>query len=131
MYFSHGHADTCLARDVYRHPARQGNPTQMFSKIHDIYALGVVLLEIGLWQPALTLDKTGFARANPESIKSHLIKHTEKRLESKMGTKYKEVVVKCLSGNFGVTDDNKDDLKLQQVFRSDIVDVLERAASCI
>lgn len=47
-YFSHGLADVCLARDVYRHPDRQRRPTQVFSKIHDIYALGVVLLEIGL-----------------------------------------------------------------------------------
>jgi hypothetical protein len=47
-YFSHGVADICLARDVYRHPHRQRSPTQVFSKIHDIYALGVVLLEIGL-----------------------------------------------------------------------------------
>lgn len=48
MFFSHGHADPCLERDLYRHPERQQRPTQMFGKIHDIYALGVVLLEIGL-----------------------------------------------------------------------------------
>lgn len=38
--FSSGFADTCLERDVYRHPERQGRPGRRFCKIHDIYALG-------------------------------------------------------------------------------------------
>ncbi|KKP02294.1 hypothetical protein THAR02_05587 [Trichoderma harzianum] len=62
QYFSAGLEDKCLARDVYRHPDRQQSPTQPFIKLHDIYALGVVLLEIGLWQRALTLDKSGFTQ---------------------------------------------------------------------
>jgi len=45
--FSSGRDDTCLARDIYRHPSRQGVPTEPFKKLHDVYALGVVLLEIG------------------------------------------------------------------------------------
>jgi hypothetical protein len=36
------------ARDVYRHPERQGRPQKLFKKVHDIYALGVVMLEIGM-----------------------------------------------------------------------------------
>jgi hypothetical protein len=86
----------------------------------------------GLWQPALSLDKAGFANAKtPESIKKHLLRHAEKRLGAKMGTKYQNVVVKCLTGDFNVRDDNKEDLKLQQAFRSDVVDVLQRAAESI
>lgn len=46
-YFSQGQSDRSPLRDVYRHPDRQGRPTQPFNKVHDIYALGVVLLEIG------------------------------------------------------------------------------------
>jgi hypothetical protein len=47
--------------DIYRHPARQGIPSESFNKTHDIYALGVVLLEIGLWRTAFDLidSKTG------------------------------------------------------------------------
>lgn len=41
--------------DIYRHPARQGIPSESFTKTHDIYALGVVLLEIGLWRTAFDL----------------------------------------------------------------------------
>ena len=46
-FFSAGTIDTCPDRDVYRHPERQGQPLTTFKKIHDIYALGIVLLEIG------------------------------------------------------------------------------------
>ena len=46
--FSAGFIDIDAARDIYRHPERQGQPQRPFQKIHDIYALGVVLLEIGV-----------------------------------------------------------------------------------
>ncbi|KAI0401988.1 hypothetical protein F4802DRAFT_392145 [Xylaria palmicola] len=38
-------------RNVYRHPLRQGNdPAEKYHMQHDIYSLGVCLLEIGLWE---------------------------------------------------------------------------------
>lgn len=46
-FFSAGFIDACPDRDVYRHPERQGQPLTTFRKIHDIYALGIILLEIG------------------------------------------------------------------------------------
>lgn len=46
-FFSAGFIDICPDRDVYRHSERQGQPLTTFKKIHDIYALGIVLLEIG------------------------------------------------------------------------------------
>ncbi|KAH0430442.1 hypothetical protein CcaCcLH18_07822 [Colletotrichum camelliae] len=131
QYFSHGHADTCLPRDIYRHPERQQNPTQPFNKVHDIYALGVVLLEIGLWQPVLTLEKSGFSKVrDPHAIKKHLIKHAEKRLGAKMGDKYQKIVLKCLKGDFEVVDDTKEDLKLQQAFRANVVDLVDVTFGC-
>ncbi|KAG8684456.1 hypothetical protein FRC08_013677, partial [Ceratobasidium sp. 394] len=35
---------------IYEHPNREGLQYTRYSMLHDIYALGVVLLEIGLWQ---------------------------------------------------------------------------------
>lgn len=131
--FSLGITDICLSRDIYRHPVRQGQPGMMFNKIHDIYALGVVLLEIGLWEPAITLEKNQFKHArdlvDPYVIQAQLQKQTMRRLGSRMGERYKQVVLKCLSGDFGVVDDTKEGLKLQQAFRNQVVDVLERAAA--
>ncbi|GAW14613.1 hypothetical protein EKO27_g11180 [Xylaria grammica] len=38
-------------RNVYRHPLRQGDdPAEKYQMQHDIYSLGVCLLEIGLWE---------------------------------------------------------------------------------
>jgi hypothetical protein len=91
---------------------------------------GVVLLEIGLWEPAITLEKNQFKHArDPYVIQAQLQKQTTRRLGARMGERYKQVVLKCLSGDFGVVDDTKEDLKLQQAFRTQIVDVLERAAA--
>lgn len=37
--------------DYYQHPDKRFNRTIRYSRSHDIYSLGVVLLEIGLWRP--------------------------------------------------------------------------------
>lgn len=130
--FSDGLPDYLPARDIYRHPQRQGRPERRFSKIHDIYSLGVVLLEIGLWEPALSLEKNNFINAGSGSkIREQLIKQAERRLDGKVGKRYKEIVVKCLSSDFGVTNDTREDLNLQQAFRAQVIDVLERAAGSV
>lgn len=104
----------------------------MFKKIHDIYALGVVLLEIGLWEPAAKLERNMFSHArNPHAVQEQLIKHAQRRLESRVGRMYKEVVLKCLTAEFGVENDTKEDLKLQQAFWHQVVDVIEMAASYV
>jgi hypothetical protein len=42
--------DDTLERSVYRHPSRQGSsPREDYVMQHDIYSLGVCLLEVGLW----------------------------------------------------------------------------------
>lgn len=119
-FFSAGQADFEPTRDIYRHPDRQGQPKETFKKIHDIYALGVVLLEIGLWEPAVKLQKNRFTHVeNPRTVQAQLIKHAQRRLEPKVGRRYKDVVLKCLTGDFEVEDDTREDLKLQQAFRLD------------
>ena len=88
-----------------------------------------MLLEIGLWQPAITLETKKYLNAkDSKNVQARLVKQAERRLESRVGGKYRSVVLKCLGGDFGVQDDSKEDLKLQQAFRSQVVDVLERAA---
>jgi hypothetical protein len=92
--------------------------------------IGVVLLEIGLWQPAITLGKNHFCTARDAFvIQAQLSKQAQRRLGDKMGEKYQNVVILCLTGEFGVDAD--DDLKPQQAFRTQVVDVLDRIAKAV
>ncbi|PLB37688.1 uncharacterized protein BDW47DRAFT_131935 [Aspergillus candidus] len=114
------HGDHEWARNLYRHPQRQGLwPEDLYSMQHDIYSLGVCLLEIALWQsfvrskfpsspesadltvPWEELDivhaiedkdpkRGGFA------IKASLTELAERRLPALVGDVYTEVVVTCL-----------------------------------
>ena len=130
--FSVGYEELNIKRDVYKHPSRQGLPQEIFNKTHDIYALGVVLLEIGLWEPAITLEKNHFAfTTDPGYIRARLLQQAERRLESKVGRKYRDLVLRCLNGDFDVQNDSKGDLKLQQALRREVVDVLEKAAQAV
>ena len=102
-------------KDLYRHPERQGHwPEMDYSMQHDIYSLGVVLLEIGLWTsfvvsgasdasipgPSLSIahlltDKN--QRRKARLIKQVLLDLTEKQLPRTMGTKLTSIVLSCLT----------------------------------
>lgn len=54
------YGDSAWHRNLYRHPARQG--LEIFNEYvmqHDIYALGVCLLEIGLWRSFVLYQSDG------------------------------------------------------------------------
>ncbi|RPB03776.1 hypothetical protein L873DRAFT_99073 [Choiromyces venosus 120613-1] len=104
--------------DLYRHPARQGLPTEAFEKIHDIYAFGVLLLELGLWQLAPKLIDPA-VKANPGGIKEILVKNAGERLGHFMGQKYRDAVLLCLNSSLAV------DSKLIATFGEQVVSVLE------
>ena len=105
--------DSAWEKNLYRHPHRQGlSPENIYIMQHDIYSLGVCLLEVGLWEsfvsyedgvrgplPAaalgITLDSPEFRQ--PVLMKEHLIAITKHDLPKRMGERYKEVVVNCLT----------------------------------
>ncbi|KAI7777805.1 hypothetical protein LA080_003004 [Diaporthe eres] len=127
--------DTSLDKDLYRHISRQGiDPKWNYIMQHDIYSLGVCLLEIGLWksfidyaihgtsttttlQPADILDFP--ANLNESQAAHHLATEGAAKLVSLarndlpryMGTKYSEIVITCLTCLHGSNDDFGDDLE--------------------
>ncbi|KAF6820926.1 serine threonine protein kinase [Colletotrichum plurivorum] len=97
-----------LDHEVYRHPDRHGLPDTSFSRMHDIYSLGVVLLEIGLWQTArqvhddvVKYELDGDAKAlQPQQIKQAFLQDAKERLAHRMGTAYQEAAIACLDGDW-------------------------------
>ena len=79
---------------------------------HDIYSLGVCLLEIGIWDSFVLfeakraaaskvlpkdVEKNEKAYGVAEKVKECLVELALDKLPSKMGDKYTEVVVNCLT----------------------------------
>ncbi|EMT66640.1 hypothetical protein FOC4_g10007053 [Fusarium odoratissimum] len=68
-------------------------PGESYRKGFDIYSLGVVLLEVGLWRVAWSLRRDD---ENPAKFKEVLV---DDRLAHFMGTEYQEAVRSCLNGD--------------------------------
>lgn len=106
---SHGCANPDY--DVYRHPERYGEPDTSFTKTHDIYSLGVVLLEIGLWQTAKEMydevvedeydGKPPPRGLPPDKMQEFFLPEAKDRLAHRMGSSYQEAVVACLENDWG------------------------------
>lgn len=113
--------------NLYRHPKRQGRPTQQFSRLHDIYALGVVLLEIGLWVTLSRLMEAKIREAEnsgrlprPQKVVDDLMAFAMQGLPKEMGAGYMRAVLSCLKGDFRKTEG----LALAVDFQTKVVDVL-------
>jgi len=100
-----------------RHPSRQGtHPETNYQMQHDIYSLGVVLLEIGLWTsfviydpekessslvPNNILGPANLARSRQPlggafEIKQKLEALAESELPVRIGRRYTSIVLLCL-----------------------------------
>ncbi|KAJ6078561.1 hypothetical protein N7467_008314 [Penicillium canescens] len=113
--------------NLYRHPSRQGRPTQQFSRLHDIYALGVVLLEIGLWVTLSRLMETKIREAEssgrlprPKKVVEDLMMLAAQGLPKEMGIGYTRAVLACLKCDFRGTEGPA----LAVDFQEKVVDVL-------
>jgi hypothetical protein len=101
--FSEKPREEDISKEIYRHPQQWGEPTRRFEKFHDIYSLGVILLEIGFWRPAFNLDYEYFRKieySKRYDVQKLFIQLAKDKLPFLVGTAYAEVVVKCLTGNF-------------------------------
>ena len=121
-----------INRNVYRHPSRQGIPLQRHDALHDVYAYGVLLLEIGLWQTVLEhryfqamMKETGDPK--PEQIKGLLVKIARQSLGHHMGADYRDAVVLCLEREFeNLSDPSPRQPKLQQTLKTRVLDPIAK-----
>ena len=115
--------DTAWEKNIYRHTNRQGiKPEESYIMQHDIYSLGVCLLEIGLWDTLVSYPEgsanpipgklLGSSLGSPEFdnpllIKDHFVSVAMSKLPIQMGDIYRDIVVDCLTcldkdnANFG------------------------------
>lgn len=73
---------------------------QSYRREFDVYSLGVLLLEIGLWCPIEPIARRA-GKKDPESFAALLRTKYVKSLRGKMGGKYADVVGCCLRSDFG------------------------------
>ena len=110
-------------KNVYRHPRRQGHtPQEDYIMQHDIYSLGVCLLEVGMWDSLLQYDNEDTGRHASASIAKYMPPDTlskegllaakdsmaavaRTKLPPRVGNKYAQVVETCLT----CLDDGNDD----------------------
>ena len=62
---------------------------------HDIYSLGVVLLELGLFEP-LTSMESRFRSKTAATVRNNLKELAQEELAATMGDRYTKVVLYCL-----------------------------------
>lgn len=141
--------DMSWDRNVYRHPSRQGmDPAERYRMQHDIYSLGVCLLEIGLWEsfveytdeneiagpPQPNFGKSYYhfqtwlrSQETPPSfqamafkLKDYLVEQARTRLAPRMGDRYAQVAILCLSC---LDNDNEDFAGVEEDASDDFVAV--------
>ncbi|PSN67496.1 hypothetical protein BS50DRAFT_610587 [Corynespora cassiicola Philippines] len=128
------------ALDIYRHPRVQGSgnresPHNSFKKSYDLYALGIILLEIAYWRPIeKILGIENLANARPSitmKVSQRLLSEEEGFLgyvRSHLGNMVHDVVKACLEGpkGFGLeegVDEKKEEVgaELQRMFYEKVV----------
>ena len=81
---------------IYQHPDRNfSTPPPRYGKAHDVYSLGMVLLELGLWRPLERYEKN---LLDPVAhVRKEQLRELANDVAINMGRRYKELVCWCLS----------------------------------
>ena len=83
--------------EIYRHPDSLGQQRLKYRKGFDIYSLGLLLLEIGLWKSLETFHRGKYSKYSPAAFREKIVMALVPLLGAKTGRRYMEVVGKCLS----------------------------------
>ena len=103
--------------NIYLHPDRHRlQPGDEFTMLHDIYSLGVVLLEIACWSSFTNINGIGkylvkphtvkenskdivkSKHLEPDNLKRQYIRLAKKQIPPNLGSNYYELVEACLDG---------------------------------
>lgn len=87
--------DEPFTASIYRHPAHSLHQSEGVVPAYDIYSLGLMLLEVGLWIPVQNLWKPKYDR---RIFMERVQRVYSPKLASKCGSKYMRLVQRCLHG---------------------------------
>ena len=85
------------ARSIYLHPdLRTTDPEKrpQYHRKYEIYSLGLLLYEIGIWN---TIDRAVKITLSPAEFKKKAVDRCTKDLAFFVETKYRDVVLRCLN----------------------------------
>ncbi|KAK8122861.1 hypothetical protein PG984_011531 [Apiospora sp. TS-2023a] len=85
--------------NMYRHPDRWGRPKVRYTKAHDVYALGIVILEIALWKDIESISKSKDQRPGNMTA-SYVYERAMNKCQGEVGHRVgdvlAQVIVTCL-----------------------------------
>jgi len=109
--------------NVYRHPERQGMPSKSHKKVHDLYAYGILLLELGLWD-IISKWLKGNDTNHAYNMQARILDISQQNLSHKMGAKYEKATSTCINGDFGVLQDDDVETNLAKAFEKRVLEPL-------
>ncbi|KAL2835995.1 hypothetical protein BJX68DRAFT_260058 [Aspergillus pseudodeflectus] len=97
--------DTSWEMNIYRHPQRQGlYPEETYVMQHDIYSLGVCLLEIGFWDSFVYQESSKESRPGPQFDPSTgNLMPRKPPMPSKPGQVLKSIATDIVAGKYPVS----------------------------
>lgn len=121
-----------LEQELYRHPERYETVTAAFTAKHDIYSVGIVLLEIALWTTMSKQFASPIAKAQekgalpPVDIVTKALSKLslDHRVAQEMGEGYARLVRRCLETDFEVGEHDEQESGLLGQFQALVVDKL-------
>ncbi|RAL02307.1 uncharacterized protein BO80DRAFT_378628 [Aspergillus ibericus CBS 121593] len=123
QFSGNGPSPEPLSSSMYRHPDDKRSMDDDAAWAYDLYSLGLVLLEIGLWHPISRIWKMKY---NNSMFKQRIENVYLQRLGPKCGSAYLHVVQLCLDApNFHLSTQPFDDLNLRvpQAFHYPVLDL--------
>lgn len=124
--------------DVYRHPDVQSGSTIAYTWHHDVYSLGLILLEIAKWRPLKRIVRSVVDVEKSKTLSPTLARQIQLHIlsrdtdldhlgdvEFRCGTTVMEVIRSCLY-DFGEMNQARTKAQLQRDFHNQIVAKLER-----
>lgn len=118
--------------DIYRHQQYRGPHSNSFQPPFDIYSLGIVLFEIGMWATIGSQGSTHLRRGSRPNLQPRALSFTDPAfmetvmkgpvldLKRYMGTRYRDAVISCLDGTFDRVWEQSEGEKRMQLYQEEV-----------